>query len=107
VYNSSGFAPIVEINKSEILSITKRGKKLNGSTGLSYKIGRSLFYFGAGTISSSLFIEDADNANNLIVLGLAEMVAGVAISKIFYQRALVTNESCPFYKPKNRVWEIQ
>ncbi|MDQ3017978.1 MAG: hypothetical protein M3R25_14800 [Bacteroidota bacterium] len=106
-YRKRDFSPVVSIDMSEILSITKRGKKQLGSGSTGSRLGFLLIFFGAGTMSSGLFIDDADNANNVILVGMSEMAAGVAISQIFDQKPIFTNASCPSYKSKNKVWEIQ
>ena len=106
-YRQRSLSPRLLIPKTEVLSVLKSGNKKINKSNVAEKLGVTLAIFGAGTLSAAPWVDEADSANKLIWVGLAEMVAGIAISKIFENKVFYTNANCPGRNVGERVWEIR
>jgi hypothetical protein len=106
-YRKRTLSPTLIIPKSDVLSVLKRGNKKFSNNNIAEGLGLTLAIFGAGTLSAAPLVSDADTANELIRVGLAEMVTGIAIAKVFENRVHYTNTNCPGRDVKDRVWEIR
>lgn len=100
-------APILSMAKADILSITKKGRKRVGDRTSAEKIGMLFFVWGGAHIAIAPALDDADQSNTLIGIGLTEMVLGVAMARIFRQKPTITSQECPLMKAGKRLWAIE
>ncbi len=100
--------PTLSFDRTDILSVTKKGKnKIKKYTPVQ-SIGMVLTIIGFGNLVSAPYVSHSDSktANTLIGAGLTEMVSGIILERAFQQKTFFTSESCPQKKPGKKIWVI-
>lgn len=85
----------------------QKGRKRVGDRTSAEKIGMLFFVWGGAHIAIAPALDDADQSNTLIGIGLTEMVLGVAMARIFRQKPTITSQECPLMKAGKRLWAIE
>ena len=107
-YTSGDAAPVMEIPKDIILSVTKKGnKKVREGTTLR-SVGAILTLLGAGHLTAwgVLKLTDDSDGDLLLALGLAEFLSGIVLGTAFPQKTFITSSLYPGNPETQKIWKL-
>jgi hypothetical protein len=101
-YTSSEGYPVVDIDISDISSITPLGRreKYREST-VPESIGYSLIVIGLGTLSTTAFVEER---GEVLAAGVIELAVGAGLASISHKRYILSEEVA--IREVRRQWHI-
>ena len=107
-FTSGDNAPVMEIPKDIILSITKKGKKKVREHSTPEVIGMTILILGLSHVASSPFVEitEGNDSGFLLALGATEFVAGLVLGMATRQKALITHPDHPANPEKQKIWKL-
>lgn len=107
-YTSGDGAPVMEIPKDIILSITEKGtKRLREGTTLR-TVGAILAMLGVGHLTASGIVELSDDGDGgmLLAIGLAEFVSGIVLAGVHKQKTYITSPQYPGNPETEKIWKL-
>ncbi|MEP6648276.1 MAG: hypothetical protein ABJC12_14395 [Saprospiraceae bacterium] len=108
IYKGANDQNIAEISIDSIYSITKHPVNKDRKRSTAEGLGLLITLFGLSHVLAAPVAElKEDNSGAFyLFLGLGEIAVGTAVTELFRNKPIVTNEKSTFYKGEGKIWKL-